>query len=792
MSGVPLAIEQARAMIKQGISVPDFLGHYESQYQKVMDFKPERSAWDYEKNMSIISVFNMILARNKRDGNNEKLLAFMSCFGPRRVPVDLMGQVRKASESQLSFGSDWSNAHHTDEMIWVDRLWVDRLEFQVVTGQLESLCALKRNRDSEGSIISISLHDSITRWRFETLTNDVRENWILAAAYALSKCLPRDVVDQNSQMRFLPLVRHFYNIIRRYLEPQNLEAPGGKFCQQYGTLMTRFAQLYPNSQYTVEGESVFSQAISYRKLLEESSWPKGRRSLLLLQGFAMMLSKNGKTEDAVETTEALYDASMEQFGVGDEITCWAKDRLPALRRTKIRNAHNEHRVIVASHGGKLDSSTPGLTSNESPQVSPPRLVHEYDEESSTRLRNAAMAGDIETLTLELDRGADINDNTRSSFTALSEASHEGHAMAVRLLLDRGADVNARNRNRSTALHEASYKGHLAVVETLLRYGADVKTDPEVFGTALQQASSEGHIEIAELLLSHGADTNPHSETNSTPLHEASWQGHLAVVELLLNNGADVNVYGQSNDTALFLASVAGHVAVVEVLLKNGAYVDLCNELNYSPLHAASSKGHVAVIELLLKNGADVNISGELNTTALHEASQEGHTAVVELLLSHGANVDAQTRTYGTALQIAAGQGLGKIVELLLNKGADINAQHGTYGNALSSAARRGDQSMVELLLAKGADVNANHFGVNALHVAIVNGHWNIVQLFIGKGADVNARSEWGTPLYLALFWGHSDLVGLLKAAGARDDDQSKPPSMEAGHVEISETGELED
>ena len=132
-----------------------------------------------------------------------------------------------------------------------------------------------------------------------------------------------------------------------------------------------------------------------------------------------------------------------------------------------------------------------------------------------------------------------------------------------------------------------------------------------------------------------------------------------------------------------------------------------------------------------------------------------------------------------------------MVELLLSKGADINAQHGTYGHALYAAACNGDQSMVELLLAKGADVNAEYvtYGT-ALHIAILNRHGRVVRLLIKDGANVNAISDWGTPLHLALSRGDSDLVDLLKAAGALDDDESITPSTEAGHVEMSGSGEM--
>ena len=750
-------------MIKQGIPIRDFLGHYETQYQKVMAQKPARSAWDYEKNMSIISVFNMLLARIKKDGNDENLLSFISCFGPRRVAVSLMGQSHEPVKSSLSSDSDRSDAIHTDEMIWLDRFWNDRLEFQVVTGQLESLCALKRNRDSEGNTISISLHDSITRWRFETLTKDVRERWILAAAYALSRCLPEDTVDQSSQIKFLPLVQHFYNIIRRYIDPQKLEAPAGEFCQQYGKLMTRFAQLYLNSGFTAEGESVFLQAISYRKFVEMSSWPKGRRSLLLLKGFAIILSKNGKMGDAAETTEALHAASMGQLGPGDEITCWAAAQLPAVRHTKHRDANNEHRAIVASRGGKLSLSTPELTSNARLQNIPQRLIRESDkfhrpQSALTRLTLAGFSGDVETIRLELDSGVNIRRDHRPMFP-----------WDLRTGVDYSTDIG------SAVLQAASSAGRTVVVDMLLNYGVDVNaisyapTLGIIWGTALIAASENGCSAVVNTLLKREADVNIKSHTSVSALYLASREGHIAVVETLLNHGADIN--DNSYSTALHEASAYGHTAVVEMLLRLGADVNLCCGPNGTALHKASQFGYTAVVEVLLKNGADVNLGGETDATALHLASDKGHTTIVELLLKNGADINICGKTIGTPLQSAAREDHQRRVELLLNKGADINAQCGSYGHALYTAAGSGYQSLVELLLKRGADINAEYLTYGtALHVATYTLRESIVRLLIRNGADVNARSDWGTPLQIASYQKLVDLVDLLKAAGARDDD----------------------
>ncbi len=610
MDGVPLAIEQARAMIKQGIPVQDFLGHFDTQYQRTMAHKPPKSAWDYEKNMSIISVFNMLLTRLDKDGDAENILAFASCFGPSPIAVNLMGQGHQSENSGESSRSGWSEMQHTREMAWLDHLKHDRLVFQLATGQLETLCLLKLKKDSEGKTVSVSLHDSISRWRFETLTSNMKEKWIIAGAWALSKCLP-EVIDKGSQMKLMPLIRHFYTIIRRYVEPQKLEAPDGELCHQYGRLMARFAQLYLNSGYTVEGEYVFLQAINYQGILEESSWPKDRRSLLLLKGLATMLSKNGKLGGAAETTKALYDASMTLLGPGDEITTWAAVRLPVVTDRKIQYAEYEQRAVIASQGPKQSSITPGPTPSEHLQATsgdmplPPipsrsaRDKHEY-----SAITRAASNGDTKGILLELKCGADVNGRDADPVNALQIASLNGHDATVKLLLDHGANVNSKGRMYGTALQAASDEGHLAVVRILLSHGADVNADSFHYGTALHCAALNGHHSVMQLLLEHRADVNAWNYIYGTALHQASKYGDIAVITMLLSSGAVVNAKGEQIGTALHEACREGHMAVAEVLLSNGADVNAKGETYGTPLELAVLNDHHHMVKLLLANGAD--------------------------------------------------------------------------------------------------------------------------------------------------------------------------------------------
>ena len=110
------------------------------------------------------------------------------------------------------------------------------------------------------------------------------------------------------------------------------------------------------------------------------------------------------------------------------------------------------------------------------------------QELGSALLTAAMIGDIASLELLLDRGADVNATDGSARTPLLEAVFGGHLDVVDLLLRRGADVNAQDYDGWTALMEASSKGRTQTVRLLLAFGADPKVASRRGWTALKVAA----------------------------------------------------------------------------------------------------------------------------------------------------------------------------------------------------------------------------------------------------------------------------------------------------------------
>ncbi|EFX04858.1 ankyrin repeat-containing protein [Grosmannia clavigera kw1407] len=182
------------------------------------------------------------------------------------------------------------------------------------------------------------------------------------------------------------------------------------------------------------------------------------------------------------------------------------------------------------------------------------------------------------------------DTTKTS--ALQAASLQGQLKTIRLLIDRGANVNLQGGDYGSALQAASRNGYTEIVQILLNSGADVNLDG---GAALKAASRNGHTEIVQILLNSGADVNLQGGEYGSALQAASSFGYKEVVQILLNSGADVNLQGGEYGSALQAASIFRHKEVVQILLNSGADVNLDGG---AALKAASRKGQTEIVEML--------------------------------------------------------------------------------------------------------------------------------------------------------------------------------------------------
>jgi len=246
-----------------------------------------------------------------------------------------------------------------------------------------------------------------------------------------------------------------------------------------------------------------------------------------------------------------------------------------------------------------------------------RAKREPDGGELTAMVYAARAGDIESVKVLLDAGADINQVTRYGWSPLLAATQNRNYQLGKFLIENGADVNIANKGGWTNLYLATDNRNVE--------GGDYPTrEPDM-----------DHLAYIRILLDAGAQPNARlvESTETRTVFTNQW---------LDENGA----------TAFLRASQSGDVPLMKLLLEYGADPHINTELGVTPLAVAAGIGWVEgvtnewstaqtleAVRLLLSLGIDPNFQADTGRTSLHGAAHKGATQVAELLVAAGGRLD---------------------------------------------------------------------------------------------------------------------------------------------------------
>ena len=323
----------------------------------------------------------------------------------------------------------------------------------------------------------------------------------------------------------------------------------------------------------------------------------------------MLAARTGKTDALNVLVESGARVNEVETWGGTSALMWAvSERHPAAVRLLVDHGAdvNARSYFVGPANGRgFEGRTPVSAQGD-------QRVQEFASGWMTPLMFAAREGDLESASVLLDAGADVNALAGDGKNALSLAIFNGNYDLASHLIDRKADVNNTDTQRFTPLFWAVDRRNmetapnfpwmvtedpLPLIEKLLEAGANpnalVNNTPRarmragspriVFVTALMRAAFSGDLTLVKLLLAHGADPTLISSDGETMLAAAAGLGfiqgyskgrplaeRLEVVKLFVDLGGDVNQADDYGITPLMVASNLGDTAIIQYLVDKGA------------------------------------------------------------------------------------------------------------------------------------------------------------------------------------------------------------------------------
>ena len=191
--------------------------------------------------------------------------------------------------------------------------------------------------------------------------------------------------------------------------------------------------------------------------------------------------------------------------------------------------------------------------------------------------------------------SDTNVQDREGRTGLSWATSRDDVDSSSLLLGHGADVNKSDNRGFSPIH---YTKSLPSLKLLLEHDADITLKTEVGATPLHFASRYGRDDMIEPMVEAGADPNA-SDADDTPLICSTYDHKPKSTETLLSLGANPDLASKrSGLTALHFAVTDNQHDIIQQLLSHDANYTSGAEKEQTILHLAAIHGDKITLDIL--------------------------------------------------------------------------------------------------------------------------------------------------------------------------------------------------
>ncbi|XP_059469744.1 uncharacterized protein LOC132193227 isoform X2 [Neocloeon triangulifer] len=323
-------------------------------------------------------------------------------------------------------------------------------------------------------------------------------------------------------------------------------------------------------------------------------------------------------------------------------------------------------ILLAEKSGEFNKRLPGCNLRTIDDEEIEKEAPFHPRPSDMTIRETFLEPNWFSLCIKvlINRGADINLQSKYFGGALHIAAKSGDIELIRLLLKNKAFVNLRNDEKQTPLHTAAKYGRLRVVESiLLKPGIEINALDENNYTPLALAISKRQKAVAKYLLSNGADAGlPRKPAESRPIAVAASTDQKDFVQLILDT-VPMERKQMHLDTALRGAIFDDNVKMVKYLIQKGADPTSGNIVCFPLLYAIKKLSYNSARTII--GQFDNEYKDRETASALIQSVSQNDLSGVELLLEEGVNVNKANSKGLSAMLIATIYGFEDIVDYLL-------------------------------------------------------------------------------------------------------------------------------
>ncbi|RDW73317.1 hypothetical protein BP6252_07224 [Coleophoma cylindrospora] len=347
----PLAIELAGFLVNVGILPMNAL--YQSlttQYPRFVQYQVSPGFWLWEKSNSLSSLFETVLKSiAAKDKSVCDLLALCSVYGRWEIPLALLRKLTINYSDSLLVAGDLGPE--------LKPLVKDDAQLNMVIDDMNRAFLIKKKQDAQRQLLSISLHDSISRWCFETI--DDKAMSVMEASYLLalyiqqifsSKAKARELYDIARSL-FSP-VNHCMELVTKHVASEDLRMPGGKYATKYFFICSTMAPIHVMlGKYSVS-KDMFASALEYTQTKGNVEWAE-EEVLGLTHGLAISYERTGGYAEAEQCFSTALELSERIYGHMSDEAVNINHSLKSVKGRISRELNHRKTALIATTGSKL-------------------------------------------------------------------------------------------------------------------------------------------------------------------------------------------------------------------------------------------------------------------------------------------------------------------------------------------------------------------------------------------------------------------------------------------------------